>query len=217
MISDDGENMSNKKEIVYVLTNEAMPNLVKIGKTTRSDVKARMNELYSSGVPFQFECVYAVEVEDCSTVEKALHVAFNPSRVNPKREFFSIDPEQAIAILKLLKTKDVTPMINKDLNSSITSTEIEAAKQAKKKRPSINYFEMGLKKGTILKFINDESIEVIVVSEKKVIYNEEEMSLTRATKEILELDYAVQPTKYWSVDGKNLRDIWEETYVDGDM
>ncbi len=207
----------NNNQIVYVLTNEAMPNLVKIGKTTRSDVKTRMSELYSSGVPYQFECVYAVEVNDCSTVEKALHVAFNPNRVNPKREFFSIDPEQAIAILKLLGTKDVTPMLNSDLNSNVSATELEAVKQAKKKRPNINYFEMGLEKGTLMTFANDSEITVTIASEKKVIYNEEEMSLTRVTKELLELDYAVQPTKYWLVDGKNLRDIWRETYVEGDM
>jgi hypothetical protein len=209
--------MSNKTEIVYVLINEAMPNLVKIGKTTRSDVKTRMSELYSSGVPYQFECVYAVEVNDCSTVEKALHVAFNPNRVNPKREFFSIDPEQAIAILKLLGTKDVTPMLNNDLNSNVSATELEAVKQAKKKRPNINYFEMGLEKDTVMTFVNDPEITVTIASEKKVMYNEEEMSLTRVTKELLELEYAVQPTKYWLVNGKNLRDIWEETYVDGDM
>ncbi len=209
--------MNSNSQIVYILTNEAMPNLVKIGKTTRSDVKTRMNELYSSGVPFQFECAYAVEVNDCSTVEKALHVAFNPNRVNPKREFFSIDPEQAIAILKLLGNKDVTPLLNDDLNSNVSPTELEAVKQAKKKRPNINYIEMGLEKGTVLTFANDSTIEVIIVSDKKVLYNEEEVSLTRVTKELLELDYAVQPTKYWLVNGKNLRDIWKETYVDGDM
>jgi len=207
----------NNSQIVYILTNEAMPNLVKIGKTTRSDVQTRMNELYSSGVPFQFECVYAVEVDDCSVVEKALHAAFDPNRVNPKREFFSIDPEQAIAILKLLSKKDVTPLINDDLNSNVSSTELEAAKQAKKKRPNINYMEMGLEKGSILTFINDSTVEVVVASEKKVLYKEEEVSLTRVTKELLELDYAVQPTKYWQVNGRNLREIWQETYVDGDM
>ncbi len=206
-----------EKQIVYVLINEAMPNLVKIGKTTRSDVRTRMNELYSSGVPFQFECVYAVEVDNCSTVEKALHVAFNPNRVNLKREFFSIDPEQAIAILKLLGNNDVTPLVNDDLNSNVSPTEIEAVKQAKKKRPNINYAEMGLEKGTILTFTNDATVEVVIISDKKVLYNEEEVSLTRVTKELLELDYAVQPTKYWLVNGKNLRDIWRETYVDGDM
>lgn len=209
--------MSSKTEIVYILTNEAMPNLVKIGKTTRSDVKTRMNELYSSGVPFQFECAYAVEVDDCGTVEKALHVAFNPSRVNPKREFFSIDPEQAIAILKLLSHKEVTPLVNEDLKSNVSVTELEAVKQAKKRRPSINYTEMGLEKGTILTYVNDSEVEVSIVSDRKVLYNDEEVSLTRVTRELLEVDHDVQPTKYWSVDGRNLRNIWRETYVDGDM
>ena len=53
----------NKKEIVYVLSNEGMPNLIKIGKTQRKDLQARMSELYSTGVPFPFECLWAGEVK----------------------------------------------------------------------------------------------------------------------------------------------------------
>ena len=48
---------------VYVLTNPAMPNMVKIGKTTR-DVELRLADLYSTGVPLPFECEYAAKVED---------------------------------------------------------------------------------------------------------------------------------------------------------
>ena len=45
--------MANEKyEIVYVLRNEAMPNLIKIGITQRKDLQTRMSELYSTGVPF---------------------------------------------------------------------------------------------------------------------------------------------------------------------
>ncbi|MFO7629708.1 MAG: GIY-YIG nuclease family protein [Prochlorococcaceae cyanobacterium] len=36
--------------IVYVLTNPAMPAMAKIGKTVRG-MDARLNELYSTGVP----------------------------------------------------------------------------------------------------------------------------------------------------------------------
>jgi carbon storage regulator CsrA len=85
--------------IVYVLTNPAMPGMVKIGKTSRG-MDARLNELYSTGVPLPFECAYAARVSDEGTVERAFHLAFGPYRVNPKREFFSIEPEQAIALLK---------------------------------------------------------------------------------------------------------------------
>ena len=42
--------------IVYVLTNPAMPGLVKIGMTDRDDVQRRMSDLYTTGVPLPFEC-----------------------------------------------------------------------------------------------------------------------------------------------------------------
>ncbi len=200
-----------EKQIVYVLTNPAMPNIVKIGKTTQSDVSIRMSQLYSTGVPLPFECAYAVEVEDCSKVETALHIAFDPSRVNPKREFFNIEPEQAIAILKLLGNKEVTPQVNESLNRDVTEAEKDSAKKAKK-RPQMNYQEMGIEIGSILEYIEDSSITVEVISNKKILYNNEEMSLTRATKEILGLDYAVQPARHWLYNGKSLRDLYDETY-----
>ena len=73
---------------VYVLTNPAMLNIVKIGKTTR-DVELRLADLYSTGIPLPFECEYAAKVKDVDKTEKAFHTAFEPSRVNPKREFYN--------------------------------------------------------------------------------------------------------------------------------
>ena len=43
------EDQENRNQIVYVLTNPAMPGLVKIGRTTREDPQVRMNELYTTG------------------------------------------------------------------------------------------------------------------------------------------------------------------------
>ena len=50
--------------IVYVLTNPAMPGIVKIGRTTRGSIDVRLNELYSTGVPVPFECAFAGRVVD---------------------------------------------------------------------------------------------------------------------------------------------------------
>ena len=41
--------------IVYVLSNRAMPGLVKIGMTTRHELDARLKELYTTGVPVPFD------------------------------------------------------------------------------------------------------------------------------------------------------------------
>ena len=56
--------MEENEGIVYILTNAAMPGLVKIGMTARAEIEARMNELYSTGVPLPFECSYAGRVPD---------------------------------------------------------------------------------------------------------------------------------------------------------
>lgn len=63
--------------LVYLLSNPAMPGIYKIGTTTRSDIAARMNELYTTGVPTRFECVKACRVANCAQVEKALHQALH--------------------------------------------------------------------------------------------------------------------------------------------
>ena len=51
--------MSNNLQIVYVLTNPAMPGLLKIGSTTQEEVDTRMKQLYSTGVPVPFDCAIA--------------------------------------------------------------------------------------------------------------------------------------------------------------
>ena len=78
-------------EIVYILTNSAFPDYVKIGRTT--DLKARIKQLDTTGVPLPFECYYAVEVVNSSKIEKLLHEAFDGVRVRQSREFFEILPE----------------------------------------------------------------------------------------------------------------------------
>lgn len=70
---------------VYVLTNEAMPGIVKIGLTDGS-VETRIAGLSSTtAIPLPFECYYAAEVDDMARVERLLHQLFAEHRINPKR------------------------------------------------------------------------------------------------------------------------------------
>ena len=58
---------------VYILTNPALPGLLKIGKTTRTP-QLRAAELSKpTGVPRPFEVAYALYVLDCHRVEKRAH------------------------------------------------------------------------------------------------------------------------------------------------
>lgn len=84
---------------VYILTNEAMPGLVKIGKTTRS-VEQRAAELTHTGIPFPFDVVAQVYSPDCSELERWVHDQLADCRVNSQREFFLCDTFKAERILE---------------------------------------------------------------------------------------------------------------------
>ncbi len=120
--------------IVYVLTNPAMPGIVKIGMTESDDVQVRMKSLYSTGVPLPFECVVARQLEDvdAARVESALHTAFDPSRINSSREFFQIEPEQVEALLQVMPGRDVTPGVSQQIEG--LEPEDVAAASAFKRR-----------------------------------------------------------------------------------
>lgn len=87
------------KGIVYLLTNECMPGIVKIGMTSRADMDNRLKELYTTGVPQPFECVYACKVDCFKELEQALHEAFEPQRINPNREFFELSRRKQLVYL----------------------------------------------------------------------------------------------------------------------
>lgn len=203
--------METKNGIVYILTNPAMPNLIKIGYTANEDVKTRMAQIYTSGVPLPFECVYAARVNNHEKVEKALHIAFGPDRINPRREFFEIDASQAIAIIRLLEIEDVTPKVASE-QEVVDEIEREAGKAyATKKRPRFNFSEMNIPIGSLLVSVaNGETVSV--KNNRYVEFRNEEKSLTYATKIILNNDYSVAPGSYWTYNGRKLCDIYDETY-----
>jgi len=62
--------MGSSLSIVYVLTNSAMPGLVKIGYTSQDDANSRIAQLYTTGVPVPFTIEYACKVQNAEEVEK---------------------------------------------------------------------------------------------------------------------------------------------------
>lgn len=197
-------------QIVYVLTNPAMKGIVKIGYTADNDVNRRMAGLYGTGVPLPFKLEFACKVPNASDVERALHVAFGPHRVNPSREFFEIEPEQAIAILKLLHQDEITEEIEQQ-PIEVPDAEVRAAEHFRKRRPVMNFEEMGIPVGAMLTWIHG-SDEAIVRGPRWITFRGEESSLTAATQELLGVSYAVNPGPFWTYQGKTIAQIYNETY-----
>lgn len=86
---------------VYVLSNAAMHQLVKVGKTT-TDPATRMAQLSSAtGVPTKFELAKAYQVSDCDAAEAFAHRVLERmfERPNTDREFFSGEVDEIILVL----------------------------------------------------------------------------------------------------------------------
>lgn len=196
--------------IVYVLTNPVMPGLVKIGRTMQEDAAIRIAQLYTTGVPVPFEIAFAAKVENPEEVEKALHIAFTPNRVNPKREFFRIEPEQAIVILKLLHVEDATKVINQQ-PTGLDPESVAAGAQQRSRRPNLNFVEMGIPIGATLQSVHGD-VAVSVVDERRVRLGEEDLYLTAATRQVLGTEYNVAPAPHWTYLGRPLTELYEETY-----
>jgi T5orf172 domain len=208
--------LKNGYQIVYVLTNPAMPGLVKIGKTTNLEIEVRLRQLYGTGVPVPFDCAFACQVKDAHEVERALHFAFGNIRINPNREFFKIEAERVISVLKLLKVDDITAEFENKIEADIEEVDKQSSQQLKDaKRPRMDFYELGIPQGSIL-VSKDGSKQVKVMEAKKVDLDGYLCSLTEATRKLLDLaeGYPIQPSPYWTFNGKTVKEIYEEYHSD---
>jgi len=196
--------------IVYILTNQSMPDTIKIGIT--DNLERRIRELDNTSTPLPFECYYAVEVKDASKIEKKIHEGLDDKRIRQNREFFNTSPEMAKSILEIAEVmggRNVTP--KKDIVE--TPQDQQALDSARKKR--INYFGiLGISKGTVLTFSKDKNITCEVSNNGKVIFRGKETSLSGSALIVTnEMGYdwgQVQGAGYWCYQGKTLRDLISE-------
>ena len=197
-------------EIVYLLTNPVMPDLVKIGRTTNLEERLRSLSTHS-GVPVPFEVFYACEVSDSAKVERQIHEGFGDHRINPKREFFRINPERILAILKLVELRDVTPV------DDVVEDRVEqdSLNRERNRRENFRFSILGLKAGCVLTFLRDESIQATVIDDRRISFEGKETSLSSSALEILRTRYGyraktIAGPQYWCHEGKTLSEIRQE-------
>ena len=197
--------------IIYILTNQSMPDTIKIGIT--DNLERRVKELDNTSSPLPFECYYAVEVEDASKIEKKIHEGFDDKRIRHNREFFYTTPEQAKSILEIAEVmggKNVTP------KNDIVETEQDkqALDKSRKIRKRFNFEMINIQPGTILNFVKDNAITCEVHDDRKVKFRDKITSLSDAADIVLrEMGYdwsAAQGPIWWSYQGKSLSELRRE-------
>ncbi len=185
--------------IIYILTNEAMPGYIKIGKT--GDLASRVRDLSrATGIPLPFEVFYAAEVDDVDFVEKKIHEAFGRTRVAPNREFFTETPERVVAVIKLRELREVTP--REDLVEEEGDRQALAKVKRYKKRFDFDRYQVPI--GAVLTFTRDSSVTAVVVADDNVEYAGEIMSLSKAAQKALGVPYPAQGPVYWEYQEQTL-------------
>jgi hypothetical protein len=201
---------------VYILINEAMPGLIKIGRTTTS-VKQRMSELNApAGIPLPFTCYYAARVDDCAKVERKLHEAFGDHRVRERREFFRLSPHRAQAALELAALEDVTPR-EEIIDDFPEDAELGLIRETKRRvLPTFAQYQIPI--GSILKLTKDQNITATVDGERSVSFNGESMALSAAALSALRsMGYnwkSAHGAAYWEYDGETIWDRGERLRED---
>ena len=191
-------------EFVYILTNPTIPDLVKIGRT--KNLEERMRSLSShSGVPVPFQCFYCCEVNDGNEVEKRLHFGLGDHRINPKREFFRINPERVKVLLEGWSIRDVTP--SSDIVDS--QEEQDSLIRETSRRPMFTFQMVDIPVGSELTFLKDETKVSIVSGVREVEYENVKYSLNQITMELLTTEFgknwkSVRGPDYWIFENETL-------------
>jgi hypothetical protein len=197
-------------EIVYVVVNEAMPGLVKIGKTN-GDLGLRIRGLYGTGVPLPFELFYACEVPNAAFVESQLHEAFGDHRVSKSREFFRLAPERVRAAMLLASLREVKLNEAEIFETPEQKAEVEVAKR----RARFTLSMVGIAPGTQLQLAKDPAITCRTVDDKnQVEFRGDTTSLSDAALQALNELGIEWPTASgpweWTYQGKRLDEIRRE-------
>lgn len=187
-----------QNEIVYILINEAMQGYCKVGRTI--DLEQRMRSLDNTSVPLPFECFYACTVLDAVFVEKQLHEAFGDNRVRSNREWFEIAPERVASALRIAQIEDVTP--NKDYVEN--DDDQKALNRARERRSTFNFEMVGIPIGAILTFVNKPEVTSRVLDNRRVEFNGENLSITKAAQIVLGHNRPIQGPLYWEYEGETL-------------
>ena len=181
--------MQGDRGIVYILTNPLFKeNVLKIG-ITKDDVKSRMRQWdRETGVPCPFECYVAYEIDHYAKVEKILHTIYrsfdrHTDKKHKKKEFFAVNPEDVDNVLSLLAEilNGKRIIINNSPDEIVqieqTTEELEKNQIAK----NFKFKDYGIPVDAELVFSKDNSIRCTVLDNNKVLYKNEEYSLSRLT------------------------------------
>lgn len=173
---------------IYILTNDAMPDYIKIGFTAADDVETRMKQLDTTGLPLPFRLHACIEVENAQQLEKLAHDVFATQRARTNREFFLMEAETAVRYLRAVSLNDSSArwIASEQRMIDETGQKLSETQVVKPKLPSFTFSSANVPLGAEVKFVRDGSYIAKVVSDTEVEFEGVIMKLSPLTRLIFE-------------------------------
>lgn len=213
------------KGVIYILTNPAFPQYVKIGYA--QDLEKRLKQLNrSETIPYAFRA-YAVYDVESELTDRDLHAIIDS--INPDlrtienfdgkkrvKEFYAMSAEDAYHLLECIaKISGTTGRLKRmkpeghEIEDESTAREVQDAAR----RGPFRFSMCGISAGAEVVFVNDVSKKAVVVDDRHVRFANETTSLSALAKQFLGCNHQVQGTLYFKYNGKTLDDIRKEREV----
>lgn len=205
--------------VIYILTNPSFPDYVKIGYAR--NIEARLKQLNrSETIPFAFR-VYAVYQVDSNLTDKELHKLID--NLNPDlrtienfdgkervKEFYAMSAEDAYGLLECIakisgtldRLKRMTPEGHEILDEQIADEVRETAR-----RGPFRFSACNIPFGSTIEFVDDSSIQAVVVDDRHIEYNGETTSVSALAQKLKGYNHPIQGTQYFTYQGEKLTDI----------
>ena len=210
------------KGVIYILTNPSFKEYVKIGYA--HDIEKRLRQLNrSETIPFAFR-VYAIYEVKSELTDMELHKLID--NLNPDlrtietfdgkkrvKEFYAMSAEEAYSILESIAKISGTTECLKRLTPEgheVIDEEIAKEVQENAKRGPFRFSMCGIKKGEKVVFIEDSSIQPIVIDDRRIEWNGQTTSLSALAQQIKGFNHPVQGTLWFTYNGVKLTDLREQ-------
>lgn len=210
---------TEKKGVIYILQNPAFKEYVKIGYA--HDIEKRLRQLNrSETIPFAFR-VYAIYEVKSALTDMELHKLID--NLNPDlrtietfdgkkrvKEFYAMSPEDAYSILESIAKisgtidclKRLTPEGHEILDDEIANDVKENAR-----RGPFRFSEVGIKIGEKIVYIEDASIQPVVIDDRRIEWNKQTTSLSALAQQLKGFNHPVQGTLWFTYNGVKLTEL----------
>ena len=207
------------KGVIYILTNPSFKEYVKIGYA--HDIENRLRQLNrSETIPFAFR-VYAIYEVNSELTDKELHNLID--NLNPDlrtietfdgkkrvKEFYAMSAEDAYSILEsIAKISGTTSCLKRLTPEGHEVLDEQTAEEVKEeaRRGPFRFSEVGIKPGEKVVFIEDSSVQPVVIDDRHIEYNGQTTSLSALAVQIKKPDYPLQGTVWFTYKGIKLDDL----------